>query len=47
MNTRTTPKHTKRKLPRGRHGGKADAEDMNQATTGDFEREDLGIAPKE
>jgi hypothetical protein len=39
-------KHSKAKLPKGRRTGSAD-DDMNQATTRDFEREDMGIAPKE
>jgi hypothetical protein len=47
MNTPAIPKHSKRKLPRGRRGAKADAEAMNQATTRDFDREEMGIAPKE
>ena len=43
----TAPKHSKAKLPRGRRSAGADAKDANQATTHDFEREDMGIAPKE
>jgi hypothetical protein len=37
----------KAKSPRGRKGAKRDAASMNQATTDEFEREDMGIAPKE
>jgi hypothetical protein len=40
-------KHLNRKTPRGPAGGKTAAGDMTQATTDDFEREDMGIAPKE
>ncbi|NUQ17505.1 MAG: hypothetical protein HOP95_03480 [Sphingomonas sp.] len=42
----SAPKHSKAKLPRRRRTGPADDE-MNQATTRDFEREEMGIAPKE
>jgi hypothetical protein len=40
-------KRSKAKTPRGRPGAKPAGGEMNQATTSDFEREDLGIAPKE
>jgi hypothetical protein len=43
----TAPKHSKAKLPRGRRTPPSQSDDMNQATTGDFEREDMGVAPKE
>ncbi|MGE5561689.1 MAG: hypothetical protein ACM3ZV_00075 [Bacillota bacterium] len=43
----TTPKHSKAKLPRGRKKGRQDDGESNQATTRDFEREEMGIAPKE
>jgi hypothetical protein len=41
------PKHSTAKTPRGRRGVRGPDEEMNQATTGDFEREGLGVAPKE
>jgi hypothetical protein len=41
------PKPSRPRPPRGRRGGKADAAGMNQATTEEFEREDMGVAPKE
>jgi hypothetical protein len=40
-------KHSNGKTPRRPASRKTAASDMNQATTDDFEREDMGIAPKE
>ncbi len=46
--TKAPNKPTKPKLPHGRGGTKpAAADKINQATTEDMEREDLGIAAKE
>jgi len=45
--TRQAPKDSKAKVPRARRRGAAKGDEMNQATTRDFEREDMGIAPKE
>jgi hypothetical protein len=37
----------KPKLPRGRGGKKIDPAEMHPATTAEFEREGMGVAPKE
>jgi hypothetical protein len=40
------PDRSKPKIPRGR-GGKAAPKQLNQATSKEFEREGMGVAPKE
>ena len=37
----------KPKLPRGRGSNRPDSGDLSQATAKDFEREGMGVAPKE
>ena len=43
---RPQPKRPKPKEPRGRPGLKA-GKDVNRATAAEFEREGMGVAPKE
>jgi len=48
--TKTTPnpqQSTAHKAPRGRLASKSGSDTANKATTDEFEREDMGIAPKE
>ena len=42
---KSTP--SKPRIPRGRRGKKIDSDGTNQATSADFEREGMGVAPKE
>jgi hypothetical protein len=37
----------KPKIPRGKRGAKPASDEANQATAKDFEREGMGVAPKE
>jgi len=41
------PQQTKPKVPRGKDGRKPDPKQVNQATSKEFEREGMGVAPKE
>jgi hypothetical protein len=38
---------SKAKIPRGRRGKKADSGAASKATAAEFEREGMGVAPKE
>ena len=42
MKMKTNPK-----IPRGRRGAKPVDDNQNQATSDEFEREGMGVAPKE
>ena len=47
MKAQSQSHRPKEKLPKGRRGARAAGDEMNQATGDEFEREGLGIAPKE
>lgn len=47
MKKATPAKDAAPKTPRERKGIKPNAAEINQATTDEFEREEMGIAPKE
>ena len=45
--SKAASKAPKARIPRGRRTSKPAVPDMNRATTDEFEREDMGVAPKE
>ncbi len=47
MKKPATTKRSSAKTPRGRRGAPPTTETKNKATTAEFDREDMGIAPKE